>query len=152
MFLLGKGVITSKGGMEGASEPLSQSVEWRHTLRAGARRKLASAKEPGIQVRWWFLRGADDVDRPFTEIVREGVTALDGPYTPVTWAPRRQIFDLTARHRLPAIYWHRGLDGGLMAYGEDEGEVPRRLAGDVAKALGLTIPPSLLARADEVIG
>jgi putative ABC transport system substrate-binding protein len=141
----------------------------------------AAAKELGVQVRWWYLRDAADIDRAFPEIVREGITALDIPYQPVTWAHRRQIFDLAARHRLPAIYWHRGyaFDGGLMAYGEDEREVPRRLAGYVdrilkgtkpgdlpveqptkfelvinlktAKALGLTIPPSLLLRADQVI-
>jgi putative ABC transport system substrate-binding protein len=102
-------------------------------------------------------------------------------YQPVTWINRRQILDLAARNRLPAIYWHRtyALDGGLMSYGEDEREVPRRLAVYVdkilrgakpadlpiqqptkfdlvinlktAKAIGLTIPQSVLARADEVI-
>jgi putative ABC transport system substrate-binding protein len=141
----------------------------------------AMAKELGVQVRWWHLRDAADVESAFAEIAREGITALEVPYQPVTWAHRRQIFDLAARYRLPAIYWHRGyaLDGGLMAYGEDEREVPRRLAGyvdkilkgatpadlpveqptkfelvinlETAKALGLTIPPALLARADQVI-
>ena len=139
------------------------------------------ARELGMQVRWWYRRSADDVDKAFAEIVREGITALDVPYMPVTWAHRRQIFALATRHRLPAIYWHRGyaLDGGFMAYGEDEREVPRRLAGYVdrilkgakpsdlpveqptkfelvinlktAKAFDLTIPPSLLLRADQLI-
>lgn len=71
---------------------------------------------------------------------------------------------------MPAAYWHRTyvLDGGLMAYGEDERDVPRRLAIYVdkilrgarpadlpielpTKAIGLTILPSLLLRAEEVI-
>jgi putative ABC transport system substrate-binding protein len=140
-----------------------------------------SAKALGLQLRIWHLEGPDDIEKAFTAIVREGFGVLDVPYAVVTWTHRRQIVNLAARHRLPAIYWHRtyALDGGLMAYGEDEREVPRRLASYVdkvlrgakpadlpvegptkfelvinfktAKALGLTIPPSLLGRADEVI-
>jgi ABC-type uncharacterized transport system substrate-binding protein len=141
----------------------------------------AAAKVLGLEVRYWYLQGPDDIDKAFTAIPREGFGALQVMYQPVTWINRRQILDLAARHRLPAIYWHRtyAVDGGLMAYGEDEREVPRRLAVYVdkilrsakpadlpiqqptkfdlvinlktSKALGLTIPPSLLARADELI-
>jgi ABC-type uncharacterized transport system substrate-binding protein len=141
----------------------------------------AAAKVLRLEVRYWYLQGPDDIDKAFTAIPREGFGALQVMYQPVTWINRRQILDLAARHRLPAIYWHRtyAVDGGLMAYGEDEREVPRRLAVYVdkilrsakpadlpiqqptkfdlvinlktSKALGLTIPPSLLARADELI-
>jgi len=141
----------------------------------------SGAKALGLLVRLWPLQGPDDIDRAFTAIVREGFRALDVPYVPVTWIHRRQILELAVRHRLPAIYSHRtyALDGGLMAYGEDEREVPQRLAvyldkilrgakpADLpieqptkfelvinlktAKALGLTIPPSLLLRADQII-
>jgi putative tryptophan/tyrosine transport system substrate-binding protein len=139
------------------------------------------AKALGLQLRSWRLEGPDDIEKAFTAIRQEGFGALDVAYVPVTWINRRQILDLAARHRLPAIYWHRtyAVDGGLMAYGEDEREVPRRLAVyidkilkgakpaglpveqpttfelvinlKVAKALGLTIPHSLLLRADEII-
>ncbi len=141
----------------------------------------AGAKALGLEVRRWPLQGPDDIDKAFTALLREGFGALDVVYVPVTCIHRRQILDLAVRHRLPAIYWHRtyALDGGLMAYGEDEREVPRRLGVYVdkilrgakpadlpieqptkfeliinmktAKALGLTIPQSLLLRADEVI-
>jgi putative ABC transport system substrate-binding protein len=141
----------------------------------------AGAKALGLQVRQWHLEGPDDINKAFTAIRREAFGALDVVYVPVTWINRRQILDLAARHRLPAIYVHRtyALDGGLMSYGEDEREVPRRLAVYVdkilrgakpadlpieqptkfdlvinlktAKAMGLTIPQSVLARADEVI-
>ena len=141
----------------------------------------AAAKALGLQVRPWHVQGPDDIEKAFTAISQEGFGALEVVYVPVTWNNRRQIVDLAVRQRLPAIYWNRtyAVDGGLMAYGEDERDVPRRLAVLVdkilrgakpadlpieqptkfelvinlkaAKAMGLTIPPSLLGRADEVI-
>jgi putative ABC transport system substrate-binding protein len=141
----------------------------------------AGARSLGLTAKLWPVQASDDIDKVFTAMVKEGIQALDVSYTPVTWKHRRQIIDLASQHRLPAIYWHRAfaLDGGLMAYGEDEREVPRRLAvyidkilrgakaadlpveqptrlelvinAGTAKALRVTIPPALLQRADEVI-
>jgi putative ABC transport system substrate-binding protein len=86
-------------------------------------------------------------------------------------AYRELIITLAARHRLPAVYPFRYFvtGGGLISYGPDTTEQYRRAAGYVdrilkgektadlainlktAKALGLTVPPLLLARADQVI-
>ncbi len=139
------------------------------------------AKALGLTLRTWLVQGPEDIDRAFRAMHEERVDALAVPYQPVTWTHRRQIRDLAARHRLPAMYMlgAYAIDGGLMAYGEDEREVPERLSvyldkilkgakpADLpvqqptkfelvinlktAKALGLTIPTALLAQADRVI-
>jgi putative tryptophan/tyrosine transport system substrate-binding protein len=101
--------------------------------------------------------------------------------SPLAAVHRDQIIGLAARHRLPAVYSFRYyvISGGLIAYGPDPNDpfrsaasyVDRILKGEkpadlpvqaptkyelvlnlkTAKALGIEVPPSLLARADEVI-
>ena len=139
------------------------------------------AKSLGLQQRQVHLQGPEDINKAFGGFRQDGTGALLVAYVPVTWSNRRQIIDLATRQRLPAMCTHRtyAVDGGLMSYAEDEREVPRRLAVYVDKilrgakpadlpieqptkfdlvinlktaaAMGLTIPPSVLGRADEVI-
>jgi len=88
------------------------------------------------------VQGPDDIDRAFRAILGEGFGALFVPYQPVTWIHRRQILDLAARHRLPAIYMlgAYAIDGELIAYGEDEREVPQRLSVYLDKILRAPSP------------
>jgi len=135
----------------------------------------------GMQPQFVDARGPEDFDRAFSEMSRARANALAVlPYAMFV-NERRRLTDLAAKTRLPAVYAFReSVDaGGLMSYGADIAHMFRRAALYVdkilkgakpadlpveqptkfelvinlktAKVLGLTIPPSVLLRADEVI-
>jgi putative tryptophan/tyrosine transport system substrate-binding protein len=145
---------------------------WQET--AAAAEKLGVALQP-IQV-----RGPEDFDAAFAA-ARDNAQALLAFDDAMTIAYRSRVVALAASSRLPAMYGFREFpdDGGLMSYGPNfvilfqraatfvdkvlKGAKPADLPVEqptkfelvintkAAKALGLTVPPSLLARADEVI-
>ncbi len=124
---------------------------------------------------------AADYERAFASMAAGRATALFVMSSTQLNRDRARIITLAAKHRTPAIYqWHEQVEeGGLMAYGSSVSGLSRRMASYVdrilkgaspaelpveqpstyelvinlktAKALGLTIPPSLLLRADEVL-
>jgi putative tryptophan/tyrosine transport system substrate-binding protein len=141
-----------------------------------------AARALGIQLQLVEVPGPADLDRAFTEMTRARADALTILPVATFFSERKQIIEMAARNRLPAIYTSRVFvaDGGLMAYGADLPELLRRAASyadrilkgarpselpveqatkfelvinrTTAKALGLTIPQTVLLNADEVIG
>jgi putative ABC transport system substrate-binding protein len=135
----------------------------------------------GVRLQFVEARGPADVDRAYSDMTRERADALTILPSPMFFIERRRLVDLAAKNRLPAVYPRREFvdSGGLMAYGPNGADMYRRAAtyvdkilkgakpGDLpveqptkfelvinlktAKALGLTIPPALLGRADEII-
>ncbi len=140
-----------------------------------------AARALGVQLQLVEARGPADFDRAFSEMTRARAGALTVLGSAVFFAERRRLVDLAAKHRLPAVYTSKDFvdAGGLMAFGPNLADSFRRAATYVdkilkgakpadlpveqptkfelvinlktAKALGLTIPQSLLQRADEVI-
>jgi ABC-type uncharacterized transport system substrate-binding protein len=140
-----------------------------------------AARALGVRLQFVEARGPADFERAFSDMTRARAGALTVWTSPMFNTQRGRLVALAAKHRLPAVYpWTEAGDaGGLMAYGANVADVFRRAAtyvdkilkgakpGDLpveqptkfelvvnlktAKALGLTIPPSLLQRADEVI-
>ena len=126
-------------------------------------------------------RSPNDLDGAFAAMVRARVGAVIVMTSPMFFTQRGRIVELAAKHRLPAMHYTRAYveAGGLMAYGPSFAALARRVGIFVdkilkgakpadlpveqptkfelvinlktANALGLTIPPSLLLRADQVI-
>jgi putative ABC transport system substrate-binding protein len=140
-----------------------------------------AARRLAVRLQFVEARDRDDLDRAFAEMARTRASALVVLTTIMFFTEHRRLVDLAAKSRLPAVYpWREPVDGGgLMAYGPSIPEMFRTAATYVdkilngakpadlpigqptklelvinlktAKALGLTIPPSLLLRADQVI-
>jgi putative ABC transport system substrate-binding protein len=141
----------------------------------------AAAKTMKVVLQFVDVRGPDDLPRAFDAITQQRADALLLFPDNVTLVHRKPILDYTTRRRLPTLYPFREMveEGGLMCYGPSLIESFRAAAGYVdkilkgakvadlpiaqatkfdavinlktAKALDLTIPQSVLARADEVI-
>jgi putative ABC transport system substrate-binding protein len=140
-----------------------------------------AARTLGIQLQFVEARGAADIDNAFSEITGARSDALTVLVSGMLLGERRRLVDIAAKNRLPVVYTFRELvdAGGLMSYGPSLADLFRRAASYVdkilkgtkpadlpveqptkfdlvinlktAKALGLTVPPTLLTRADEVI-
>jgi putative ABC transport system substrate-binding protein len=135
----------------------------------------------GVELSIYPVRGPDEIAAAIERAQGAGATALNVLASPILNANRKIILDRSAALRLPAIYqWpETAEEGGLIAYGPRITNLWRRLADQLvmllrgtkpadlpveqpttfelvinlktAKALGLTVPPSILSRADEVI-
>jgi putative ABC transport system substrate-binding protein len=140
-----------------------------------------AARTLGLQLLVLKASTPGEIDTAFSALRQRGIRALIAGGDPFFTARRQQIVALAARDAIPAIYSNRDYvaDGGLMSYGNDIPDAYRRAAlyvgrilkGDkpadlpidqasrfefvinlkTAKALGLDVPPSLSARADEII-
>jgi putative ABC transport system substrate-binding protein len=141
----------------------------------------AAGRELGVKVIAVDVNVPDDLDSAFRTLVGHRIDVMVVLQTSMLLSERRRIAALAATTRLPAVYGYREHvdDGGLISYGVDLRACFRRGAyyvhkilngvapGDLpiefptnlelvinlktAKALGLEVPPTLLARADEVI-
>ena len=140
-----------------------------------------AARALGVRPQFVEARGPADFDRAFSDMTRARAGALTVLQSTMFFNERRRLLDLAAKSRLPAVYPGREYvdAGGLMAYGPNLADLWRRAATYVdkilkgakpadlpveqptkfelvinlktAKALGLTIPSSVLGRADHII-
>jgi len=139
------------------------------------------ARSFGVEVTPVNQRDAPEIERAVADFARTSSGGLIVTGSALSNVHHKLIITLAARHKLPVIYFERSFvtDGGLISYGSDYIDHYRRAAGYVdrilkgekpadlpvqaptkyelvinlktAKALGLTVPETLLARADEVI-
>ena len=140
-----------------------------------------AARRLGIQLRFLEARGPNEFDNAFPAMSKEGLAGLLVVTDPMFVSNRARLVELALKYHLPSVYGVRAYveEGGLMSYGPNISDLFRRAAFYVdrmlkgakprdlpveqpskfelvinlktAKALGLTIPQSLMLRADEVI-
>jgi putative tryptophan/tyrosine transport system substrate-binding protein len=146
-----------------------------------AKNAQAAAQQLGRELRVLKASNEGEIDAAFAGIAQRPGSAVTIATDPYFFARRSQLAELADRYGLPAIYFHRGFAaaGGLISYGSTiteeyriAGQYTGRILADekpgdlpilqparielivnlnTAKALGLTVPPAILARADEVI-
>jgi putative ABC transport system substrate-binding protein len=151
------------------------------TVREMFEEAEAAARALGVQLRFQEARGPNDFNGVFSAMTKARAGALMLLPSPIFASERRRVVDLAAKGRLPTMYYGREYAevGGLMAYGPNYADLCRRTATYVdkilkgakpadlpveqpmrfefainmktAKALGLTFPPTILIRADQVI-
>jgi putative tryptophan/tyrosine transport system substrate-binding protein len=139
------------------------------------------ARSLGLKLQSQVVKEPDDLNRAFEAITKARTGALIVTAGPFGSTNRKRIVEFAAKSRLPAIYYRREFveDGGLMSYSARRDDLARRAAVFVdkilkgakpadlpveqptkfellinlktAQALGLTIPPVVLMRADKVI-
>jgi putative ABC transport system substrate-binding protein len=139
------------------------------------------SRSVGVEVSALNLRDAGEIEPALATFARRGNSGLIVTASSLSLVHRELIVALAARHKLPAVYWERVFvaAGGLISYAPDRidqfrgaaGYVNRILRGEkpadlpvqaptkyelvvnmkTAKALGIEVPPTLLARAGEVI-
>jgi putative ABC transport system substrate-binding protein len=155
-------------------------IERPDVAEAERKKEDEAARSLGLTIRQVTVRERTDLPQAFAALEQQGVHAVVVPNTSLLNPLGGQIASLAVKHRLPAIGSPLfGRAGGLLAYGPDGADLYRRAAGYVdkifkgarpgdlpmegptkfqlvinlktAKALGLTIRPSLLLRADQVI-
>ncbi|SRR6266446_1662462 len=142
---------------------------------------LGAAPAAGVEVVPVNVRDVAEIERAVAAFARLGNGGLIVTASGLAVVHRDLIIALAARHKLPAVFWQRFFvaDGGLISYGDDviehyrlaAGYIDRILKGEkpgdlpvqlstklelvinlkTAKALGLDVPATALARADEVI-
>ena len=148
---------------------------------AASRESEMAGRAMGLEVSVTDARLPEQYPGAFEAIARGGAAAVVVTTDPVLSSHRERIMELAARHRLPAMYEWREIveQGGLLAYGPSLAEINTRTAAYVdrilkgarpadlpverptrlelavnlktAAALGITIPPAVLARAERVV-
>ena len=149
--------------------------------RTSIKETEVAAQALGLQLQILKVGAADELKDVFDAAKKQGADALVQVQAASLMPDQSRIIDLAAKNRLPTMYYNRRSVelGGLMSYGPDRRHVSRRVASMVDKILkntkpadipveqpmkfefainlktaneiGLTIPPSVLARADRVI-
>jgi len=140
-----------------------------------------AAQAMGLQLHPAEISTEDELDNAFAVMNRAAAQALIVLTDPILFSQRKRVVGLASKHKLPAVYSFQGFveEGGLMSYGPSDADLFHRAAGYVdrilkgakptelpveqptkfdlyvnlgtAKALGITIPETFLARADKVL-